>query len=92
MNNWAVKLKITNSANDSMRVEWFFCEKESEKYKWIEEKKKEEDDWNYRTEGVRSTRFYDFSEYLTSSLMETDISELEGMTVWEFVSLIKSFM
>lgn len=53
-------------------------------------KKEEEDKWNYRTAGVVSMRFYSFDEYLISNLLETDISELQGMTLRDFIGVIKN--
>ena len=90
MKKQAIKLEITNSRIDNKRVEWFFCDTEEEKKKWINEKKEEEYKWNYHTEGAGSIRFYSFSEYLISNLLETDISELEGMTLRDFIGVIKN--
>ncbi len=90
MKEQAIKLEITNSRNDDKRVEWFFCDTEEEKNQWIDKKKKEKDKWNYHTEGAVSIRYYNFSEYLISNLMETDISELEGMTLMDFIGVIKN--
>ena len=90
MKDQAIKLEITNSRNDNKHVEWFFCDTEEEKKKWIDEKKKEKDEWNYNTFGAPGIRYYDFNEYLISNLMETDISELEGMTLKDFIGVIKN--
>ena len=92
MKKYAVELKITNSRNDDERVEWFFCDTTSEKKAWINKKKKEQDEWNYHTAGVVSTRYYNFDEYSTSELMETDISELKGMKLRDFIEIIKSLI
>ena len=90
MKEHAIKLEITNSRNDDKNVEWFFCNTEEEKRKWIDEKKEEEDKWNYNTPGAVSTRYYSFQEYLISNLMENRISELEGMILRDFVEIIKN--
>jgi hypothetical protein len=90
MKEIAIKLEITNSRNDDKRVEWFFCDTEEEKKQWIDEKKKEEDEWNYHTVGAVSMRYYSFSVYSISNLMETDISKLEGMKLRDFIGVIKN--
>ena len=90
MKEQAIKLEITNSRNDDKRIEWFFCDTDEEKNKWIKEKKDEEDKWNYHTPVSISMRFYSFNEYLISNLLETDISELEGMTLRDFIGVIKN--
>ena len=90
MKKQAIKLEVTNSRNDNKLVEWFFCDTEEEKKQWIKDKKKEEDNWNYHTVGVVSIRYYIFSEYLISNLMETDISELQGMKLRDFIEVIKN--
>ena len=90
MKEQAIKLEITNNRNDNKSVEWFFCDTEEEKKQWIDEKKEEEDKWNYHTSGAVSTRYYNFNEYLISNLMETNISELEGMTLRDFIGVIKN--
>ena len=90
MKEQAIKLEITNSRNDDKRIVWFFCDTDEEKNKWIQEKKEEEDKWNYHTAGAVSMRFYSFNEYLISNLLDTDISELEGMTLRDFIGVIKN--
>jgi hypothetical protein len=90
MKEQAIKLEITNSRNNDKHVEWFFCDTEEEKKQWIDKKKKEEDKWNYHTSGAVSMRYYNFNEYLISNLMETDISELEGMKLKDFIVVIKN--
>lgn len=40
MKEQAIKLEITNSRNDNKRIEWFFCDTDEEKNKWIQEKKR----------------------------------------------------
>jgi hypothetical protein len=90
MKTQAIKLEITNSRNDSKGVQWFFCDTDEEKKEWINKKKKEEDKWNYHTPGAVSMRFYNFDEYLTSNLMEMDISELEGMKLKNLIEIIKA--
>lgn len=90
MKEQAIKLEITNSRNDDKRIEWFFCDTDEEKNKWIQEKKEEENKWNYHTVGAVSMRFYSFNEYLISNLLDTDISELEGMTLRDFIGVIKN--
>lgn len=90
MKNIAIKLEVTNSRNDDKRIEWFFCDTDYEKNKWIEKHKKEQEEWNYNTVGAVSTRYYYFSEYLISSLLEMNISELEGMQLKDLVQIIKN--
>ncbi len=92
MEKQAIKLEISNSRNDNKSVEWFFCETKEEKNKWIDEKKKEEYNWNYNTYGAVSIRYYIFSEYLICDLMEKDISDLEGIKLKEFIELIKNHL
>jgi len=83
-----IKLEITNSRNDDKRIEWFFCDTEKEKKEWIDERKKEENKWNYHTQGAVSTRYYYFNEYKISELMERDVSEFQGMKLSDFIQLI----
>lgn len=87
-----IKLEIINSANDDKKVEWFFCNTSEEKHNWIREKRIEEDKWNYHTPGANSIRYYSFTEYLISNLLEEDISELKGLTLRDFVEIIKNLI
>ena len=90
MKEQAIRLEITNSRNDGKTIEWFFCDTEEEKNKWIQEKNEEKDKWNYHTRGGISNRYYSFYEYLISDLLELDISNLEGMTLNDFIGVIKN--
>ena len=90
MKEQAIRLEITNSRNDGKTIEWFFCDTEEEKNKWIQEKNEEKDKWNYHTIGGISIRYYSFYEYFISDLLELDISSLQGMTLKDFIGVIKN--
>ena len=92
MNKQAIKLEVTNSRNDDCRIEWFFCDTDEEKNKWIQEKKEEENKWNYHTPGAVSRRSYYFNENTIDGLLRYDISELQGMTLQDFITIIKNYV
>ena len=71
MKEQAIKLEITNSRNDNKSVEWFFCNTDEDKNRWIQEKNEEQEKWNYHTSGAMSTRYYYFNEYLIGDLLES---------------------
>lgn len=90
MKEQAIKLEITNSRNDNKSVEWFFCNTDEDKNRWIQEKNEEQEKWNYHTSGAMSTRYYYFNEYLIGDLLESDISELQGMKLKDIIAVIKN--
>lgn len=59
---YTVKLEITNDRNNEKITERHFFDTIEEKESFICEKRKEEDDWNYRTKGAFSFKSYFFSE------------------------------
>lgn len=90
MKKYAIKLEVTNSVNDSRRIEWFFYNTEKEKEVWVAEKDEEADKWNYHTAGAMSTRFYNYNYYEIEKLLEYSIDELEGMKLKDVLEIIKS--
>ena len=90
MKSQAVKLEITNNITEDRQIEWFFCDTNEEIITFYKEKELERKTWNYHTIGAQSTRYYFFTEYTMSSLLEMNISELQGMTVKEFIEIVKS--
>ena len=92
MKKYAIKLVITKTFNNDRKIEWFFFNTDEEKQHLIDEKKQEENNWNYHTPTAISKRIYNFKEYLTADLMETDISELEGLTLRYLIELIKNHL
>ena len=89
MTQKVVKLEITNNINENIIIEWVLFATNEEKDKWIQEKRQEEHKWNYETSGVQSIRYYYFEEYSASTLLDFDISELKGMTLKDFIKIIK---
>lgn len=81
---------ITNSRNDDEYYEWFFGDTVEEKEAWIKGKRDEQEKWNYHTAGAVSTRYYSFESYDLSRLLESQMSELKGMAVKDFITLIKT--
>ena len=88
MKKYATKLTISNTANDNRAVEWYFCDEIDDVTKWISEKNKEEDEWNYKTDGANSIRYYAFDEYLSEDLLEVCINELDGIKIKDLITLI----
>ena len=88
----AIKLVITNSVNDEERIKWFFYNTEEERVSIETEMKKEQDEWNSGgvAMGYMSKRYYSFKNYTLSDLLTMNISELEGMTVKDFLIVIMS--
>lgn len=89
MKKFAVKLNISNSVNSDESDEWMFFETIEERYTWIEEKKKEEEKW-LKTSGVRSMRYYYFSEYNVDDLLKKQMNELNGLTLGDLINIIKN--
>jgi len=87
MKKYAIKLKITNNVNDHERLEWFFYDTDEEKDKFISLKKKEEMEWGTK-DSTRSIRYYCVDFYTIDSLLESNISELEGMKLKNLIELI----
>ena len=83
------KLEVTNNINNDVRVEWKFFDSVSDREKWIAEMKKEEDDWNYKTEGAISFRNYEFYNYNSENILDMDMSEFSGMLFRDFLSILK---
>ena len=91
MSKIAIKLEISNSVNDHRSLEWFFCDTEEEKTAWIQARRKEESDWNFRTPGANSVRYYSFIEFSSmEKLLNCDMAEMEGMKLKDFLRLIKN--
>lgn len=87
----AIKLVITNSVNDDRRIEWFFYNTEEERISFETKKNKDRDEWNNGgvEMGFMSTRYYNYTKYTLSDLFAMDMSELEGMTVMDFLKIIE---
>lgn len=85
---YIIKVEITNSVNDDMHIEWFFTKTEEEKTTLISEKKEEQNKWNHHTPGAMSWRYYSITEYSPKEILELDISELTGMKLRDFLSLL----
>lgn len=90
MKNYFVKLVVTNDINDDRRIEWSFFDTEEERDKWIAEMKEEEDKWNYKTPGSVSFRDYDFEYYNMENIMNSSMSEFEGMSFSDFIMIMKN--
>lgn len=86
---WVIKLEITNSVNDNVETEWFFAKTEGEKTTWIIQKNDEQNQWNRFTPGAVSTRYYSMMEYTPTSILNIDISDLKGMKLKDFITIIK---
>lgn len=87
----AIKLVITNSVNDDRRIEWFFYNTEEERISFETKKNKDRYEWNNGgvSMGFMSTRYYNYTKYTLSDLFAMDMSELEGMTVMDFLKIIE---
>ena len=89
MTQHIVRLEITNSVNDSEINKWMFFNTIEERDIWETEMRKEEIDWNYHTSGAVSTRYYSFSYYTPETILEMSMSELDGLSLGDFLRLIK---
>ena len=83
------KLIITNSANDSERVEWFYTLSEVVKENWIKEKNEEKIAWNTNKDsGRNSVRYYDFTNYTKEEFLNLTFNELEGLKIKDFYNIL----
>jgi hypothetical protein len=84
------RLTVTNSVNDNTDIEWGFFETESEQMIWRQDKETEQRDWNHNTPGAQSYRYYDFEEYTPEELLDMDMSQFEGLSLREFLLIVKT--
>ena len=92
MKNFAVKRTISNTRNCDIYTEWHFSETEEEREDWINSEKEKQDEWNYRTPGAVSTRYYDFTKYDINSLKNLTLADLAEFTIQDFLELFKHFL
>jgi hypothetical protein len=90
MNKYAIKLRITNNKNDEEKCIWAFFPTEEARDIWVNHKHAEENEWNYKTVGARSMRYYDFYPYTLESILQLPMSEFGHMTLANFLELIKN--
>jgi hypothetical protein len=85
MEKYAVKLVITNPLSGYRVVDWYFSNKQEDIKKWIKKKKEEEKQWN----GKKRTFFFNFYEYDTKYLLNTEIIYMTDLTVNDIIDIIK---
>lgn len=87
----AIKLVITNSVNDDESIKWLFYNTEDERISFETKKNKDKDEWNNGgvKMGYMSKRYYTFKYFTMSDLLSMDMSELEGITVMDFLKIIE---
>lgn len=85
-----VRLETTNSVNDEVRYTWkCFDEQDIEgKDQWKKDLQDNIDKW-HKTPGARSIRWIHFNEYTSETFKQLDMSELEGVSVAQFLEFIK---
>ena len=84
----AIQLEISNTINDDLKYEWFFPPNDEVKETWKNSRLKEQQDWN-NDKSVRSTRYYSFEEFTKDSLLEFDVTQLKGLSLKQFIKLLK---
>ena len=72
-----------------------FSETDSERNRWIADKRLDEDTWNYSTErfntGINSIKYYDFTYYDAIDLIEHPLSEFQGMKLKDLFEIFKYY-
>lgn len=83
-----LNLIITNSVNDDVSRKWFITTSDEEKKKLKDDKEKERDDWNYKTPGAVSYRYYDWEEYSEDRFDKLTLSDLKGLPIMMLIKII----
>ena len=91
MKKYATKLTITNTVNENKSITWFFCDDIDDRTKWISDKNKEADTFNF-SEGSNAYRYYSFDEYQTEDMINLHVNEFENMSIRDFIEIIKQWL